>query len=79
MTGEAEPFESAHQKFRSIAVLGEDDELLVEVLRIAEHLAQLLKFGFLAGVEQALRLVEQRFDCETLYLQLAEVDRDGAA
>ena len=52
LSGEAEAFQPADEELRGVAMLGEDDELLVDVLRISEDLAKLLELGFLSGVEQ---------------------------
>ena len=78
LAGEPEAFEPAHQEVRRIAVLGENDELLVGVLRVAEHLAELFELGFLASIEQFPRLVEQVLNLETLRLELGKTDCDGA-
>ena len=79
LTCVAETFETAYQELRRVAVLGEDDEFFVGVLRIAEHFAQFLEFGFLSSVVQVLGFVEQFFDLDALCLQFAEIDRDGTA
>ena len=78
LTGEAEFFESAHEEVCRIAVLGEDNEFLVGVFGILEHIAESLEFGFFACVVQFPCFVEQLCDSETFLLELGETERDGA-
>ena len=47
-TGEAEAFQPAHQELRGVAMLGEDDQLLVPEARIAEHLPQRVELGLVS-------------------------------
>ena len=79
LSGEAQPFEAAHQELGGVAVLGEDDELLPRELRTAQHAAQLLELGVLAVVDQRPRLGEQRFHLEAFLPELRQGRRDDAA
>ena len=47
--GEPEPLQPPHQELRGIAVLGEDDHLVIAEPRIAEHLLQFVELGLIGS------------------------------
>ena len=79
LPGESEPFQSAHQELRGVAVLGEDDELLLREGGIGHDRAQLLEFGVLAGFGEMARPGEKRLDLGALLAKLRQGERDEAA
>jgi len=70
LSGESDPFQTAHQKLRCVAVLGEDDEFLPGEGRVAQHSAELLELRILAGIGKAPSLIEKCLDLCALFVEI---------
>ena len=79
LTREPQSLQSPDQVVEGVAMLGEDDELLVAVLGVLQHFAELLELGLVPLGIDPLRQVQKLFDPIPLGNQLGERDGDDTA
>ena len=59
LVSESQPIQALYQRIECIAVFGEDNHLLMFVVRIEQHLAQLFKFRLVPGFVHLARKFTQ--------------------
>src|SRR5581483_1461933 len=76
--GKAHPFETFDDEVQSIAVFGEDEDLLVAPSRISNYFAEFLELRVFAALIDLAREIQQIAHLVALGLKLAESDADHA-
>ena len=70
----AETFDAPHQEIHGVAVLGEDQPLVLGMERVFEHLAKLLELGLVAGVDKGAGAGAELLKCSDLAAQVLDAD-----
>ena len=79
LAGEAQALQPPDEEVERVAVLGEDDQLLVAELGVAQDLAELVELRLVPPGVDLRRQLQERSDLLPLGLQLRERDGDDAA